>query len=109
MKSAQWFVGLLALGVLVVSGTAGDKSVRATKPVVRPAGLQTNLFLVDGMHCQGCAGGLRSELKAAKGVTSADVVLSNKTATVVYDPLKITPAKLIHVIQESGFKGALKP
>lgn len=97
------------MGVAIVSSVAGEKPARTGKPAVRTVGLQTNLFLVDGMHCQGCAGGLRSELKAAKGVASADVVLSNKTATVVYDPLKVTPEKLIHVIQESGFKGALKP
>lgn len=108
-KTVLKILGLVALGVVATSGRASDKSARTTQSVVGARGMQTNLFLVEGMHCNGCAGGLRSELKAARGVANADVVLSNKTATVIYDAAKTNPEKLIHVIQESGFKGALKP
>lgn len=109
MKTFRVLLSVTTLGMVVLTGMAADKAVGAKSSKVRPTGLMTNYFLVEGMHCNGCAGGLRSELKSTRGVSSADVVLSNRTATVVYDPAKATPEKLLHVIQESGFKGALKP
>lgn len=109
MKKVHSFLGFAVVGLVAISAIAADKSARTTTSVVGTRGMQTNLFLVEGMHCNGCAGGLRSELKAARGVANAEVVLTNKTATVVYDAAKTNPEKLLHVIKESGFKGALKP
>lgn len=64
----------------------------------------TNHFTITGMHCDGCAGGLTSELKRTPGVTSAQVAFSNQLAVVVFDPNRVTSAKLVQVIEEAGFK-----
>jgi hypothetical protein len=43
----------------------------------------THTFTIEGMSCQSCANTAESVLKNVKGVKSADVVFSTKTATVI--------------------------
>ena len=64
----------------------------------------TNRFTITGMHCDGCANGLTSELKRTPGVASASVTFSNKLAVVAFDTNRVTTAKLVKVTEEAGFK-----
>jgi len=66
--------------------------------------LATNRFVVSGMHCNGCAAGLRSELKRTPGVIDATVTLTNKLAIIVHFKDRISEKQLIDVIEEIGFK-----
>jgi Cu+-exporting ATPase len=61
-------------------------------------------FAVAGMTCQGCAGGLRSELRAAPGVAAAEVSLNASQALVIADTNRISAAQLTKVIKEAGFE-----
>lgn len=86
----------------VLSSTAADKP-----KVIANA---TNSFTITGMHCDGCAGGLTAELKATRGVASAQVTFSSKLAVVVIDTNKVSTAQLTKVIKEAGFEAKeIKP
>jgi len=85
----------LTLGCVAVTSFAADKP-----PVTVNA---TSHFTVSGMHCDGCAGGLKAELKGTPGVATAEVTFSNTLAVVTYDTNKVTSAKLTAVIKEAGF------
>ena len=64
----------------------------------------TNRFVVSGMHCDGCAQGITSELKRAPGVAFASVSFSNKLAVIAYDTNRISAEGLKKVIVEAGFE-----
>lgn len=76
------------------------------KPVV--SANATNRFAITGMSCEGCAGGLQSELAHAKGVASARVVFTNSEAVVAFDTNRTDIATLLKVVEESGFKAKVK-
>lgn len=61
-------------------------------------------FSISGMHCEGCAGGLKSELMATPGVHKTTVSFPKRLATVAHDPDQADTAVLIKVIEASGFK-----
>lgn len=60
---------------------------------------------VSGMHCDGCAAGLTSELRRVGGVATAEVSLTNKTAVVTYDTNRVAVAGLLKAVSEAGFEG----
>ena len=76
------------------------QSHSAAVPVVANA---TNRFAVTGMHCDGCAKGIASELKRAPGVAAATVSFTNKLAVVAYDTNRTTLKALQQVIVEAGY------
>ncbi len=67
------------------------------------AGNGTNYFHVTGMHCDGCARGIASELKRVAGVTSAEVTFSNKLAVVVCDTNRVSSQALKQTIIDAGY------
>ena len=60
---------------------------------------------VTGMHCDGCAAGLTSELRRVGGVATAEVSLTNKTAVVSYDTNRVAMAGLLKAVSDAGFEG----
>jgi len=68
----------------------------------------TNTIAVTGMHCDGCARGITSELKRTPGVITATVAFSNQLAVVALDTNRVSSAQLIKVIEEAGFKAKLQ-
>ena len=64
----------------------------------------TNRFTITGMHCDGCAQGIASELNRVPGVVSVGISFSNQLGVVVYDTNHTSTAKLIRVIRDAGFK-----
>jgi copper chaperone CopZ len=97
MKSILFALSLLAS----VPAAAGEPA----KPHLAPNTVAnaTNRFVVSGMHCDGCAQGITSELKRAPGVAFASVSFSNKLAIIAYDTNRISPKGLQKVIVEAGF------
>ena len=69
-----------------------------------PPGHAVLRFAVTGMTCEGCAGGLHSELLAARGVKAAGVSLKASRAVVVCDTNRTGAAQLVKVIKEAGFE-----
>lgn len=74
-----------------------------TQAADKPTTIATNRFTISGMHCDGCAGGLKAELKEIPGVASAEVTFSNKLAVVTYNTNQVTKVRLTRVIKEAGF------
>lgn len=68
---------------------------------------RTNWFKVSGMHCNGCASGIRSELRRTAGVADTTVSFTNRLAMVAYDTNSVSAKQLIAVIKEAGYAAKL--
>jgi copper chaperone CopZ len=105
----------LLASLIVVAGCSRASKTEAnhTQTTNTPVLLTTNLapgqvafrFAITGMTCEGCTGGLRSELLAAAGVKSAEVNLKAAQAVVVCETNRTDAAQLLKVIKEAGFEG----
>lgn len=89
--------------LIVLFLAAALPAVAAEKSATTAIANQTNWFKISGMHCNGCAGGIRSELRQTAGVADATVSFTNKLAMVAYDTNSVTPKQLIGVIKEAGY------
>jgi copper chaperone CopZ len=104
---------LASLIVMAGCSRASKTEPNHTQTTNAPALLTTNLFpgqgafrfAIAGMTCEGCAGGLRSELLAATGVQAAEVSLKAAQAVVICDTNRTGRAQLLKVIKEAGFEG----
>ena len=59
---------------------------------------------IPSMDCAACAAGIQAMLRKQTGVQSAQVSFDAKEAVVRYDASKISPEKIIAVIDQTGFK-----
>lgn len=92
MKTKLILTLLLGVGWLAA---AGDKNTGSAN--------LTNRFTITGMHCEGCASGLTTELKETRGVIRAQVTFSNRLAVVAYDTNRISSAQLMTTIKKAGY------
>jgi copper chaperone len=92
------FIVTLSLGLLALTLSAAEP---------KPGATTTNQFKITGMHCEGCAGGITSELKLLKGVSFATVSLTNKLAVVAYDTNKVTVKQIEATVKEAGYQAEL--
>jgi len=99
MKTKMTLMTLLILAAGAAAALAADTTSTANA---------TNSFTITGMHCDGCAKGITSELKRTAGVASATVTFSNQLAVVAYDTNRVTSVQLIKVIREAGFQAQPK-
>ena len=90
-------ISMIASGSVVICAPGGREPVAA-------AANATNRFAITGMHCDGCAQGITSELKRAPGVAFASVSFSNKLAVIAYDTNRISAKGLKKVIVAAGFE-----
>ena len=80
----------------------------AEKPATKPAGKAAVARLkIEGMHCQGCAGGIVNQLMKLKGVQEAKVDAKTKIGQVKYDPAVVKPVALVERVKVAGFQGKL--
>lgn len=68
-----------------------------------PRANATNWLAVTGMHCEGCARGLNSELRRIPGVITATVTFTNRLAIVAYDTNQISLTNLLKAVAEAGY------
>lgn len=88
----------------VLAGALVPNAVGAASKNAKPAAkTQTAKFIVGGMDCEGCAGGLTSKFKATPGVKTAAIDFKAKSATVTYDPAKCKPDTLIAAATKAGY------
>jgi copper chaperone CopZ len=66
----------------------------------------TNQFRISDMYCEGCAGGITSELKRTAGVVYVNVSLTNKLAIVAYDTNRLTSSNIVQVVKDAGYTAA---
>jgi copper chaperone CopZ len=96
---------LLTLPGAVVARTApAQKSGTAQVRIVQCA------LKVNGMHCQGCAEGVRAALLKLPGVKAAEVDYERGTARVEFDPARTSPEKIVAAFNDSvkGFRVELQ-
>ncbi len=69
----------------------------------------TTTLDVQGMSCGGCTAAVRTIAVRLDGVTEAEVALDPGTATVTYDPAKVTPEAVAEHLSKGGFAAAVRP
>ncbi len=74
---------------------------------VRPATFASVELKIVGMTCTGCAEVIKSKLLQTPGVTEAQVEFPAGRATIRFDPSQTSPAKLVEVVNSTGYKAAL--
>lgn len=85
---------LAALVILsVAAATAGAQATRTEQLTLR----------VEGMQCGSCAERIEDSVGELEGVVSAAVDFEQTRAVVVYDPRRISPARIIAAIEDAGF------
>ncbi|KAL2919726.1 Cu(2+)-transporting P-type ATPase [Polyrhizophydium stewartii] len=67
----------------------------------------TALLAVKYMTCNSCVQTITGVLKALDGVHDAVVDLASESATVVFDPARLTPARIASAIDDCGFEAAV--
>jgi copper chaperone len=83
----------------------------ATSLIRTPAqlvGYTTATLPIQGMSCGSCASNVKRTLKGLDGISTVEVSLEQRNATVAYDPKKVQPAQIEAAINGAGYKaGAL--
>jgi copper chaperone CopZ len=67
--------------------------------------METRVFAVDGMSCEGCVSTITSALKAVPGVKSVDVSLKDKKASVI--AAQVSSQTIEDTINKAGYKAHL--
>ncbi|NWK76827.1 heavy-metal-associated domain-containing protein [Aquitalea sp. LB_tupeE] len=58
---------------------------------------------IEGMTCGGCANSINKVLSSMAGVSSAEVSLQDKQASIVYDAATVSPEELAAAVEDAGF------
>ena len=66
-------------------------------------GVVTKVFTVPGMMCNNCKETVEGATLGLDGVLSSEVDLPNKTATVSFDPGKVSVETITTAIERTGF------
>lgn len=65
--------------------------------------METVQLNIQGMTCSGCVKNVTGMLQKVPGVSSVEVSLEQKRATVVYNPAQAKPAQLKAAVEDAGF------
>lgn len=68
--------------------------------------MRTVTLKVDGMHCEGCAGRIRTLLEKEPGVRRAEVSFTDGEARVRHNPHAVELERLAEVIEKGGLRVA---
>lgn len=87
--------------------------VRAQHPTAATSTIATPktehvVVAIEGMHCGGCASGVKAMLKRTPGVVSADVSFEQKEAKVEFDSSATSREKIVEAINNMGYKASVK-
>ena len=66
--------------------------------------MQTTIMNIGGMTCMGCVTSIKNVLEEVSGVSSVDVSLEKKQATIQYDVEKTDVNQFKEVIAGAGFE-----
>jgi Cu+-exporting ATPase len=64
---------------------------------------------ISGMSCASCASRIEKALDALPGVSEATVNFASESATVAYDPSRLTPEAIAHAVVDQGYEATLPP
>lgn len=96
--AAAGALGLIARAERPAGGVAEAAQAKAERVVIG----------IEGMHCGGCASGVKAMLKRTPGVISAEVSYEEKRAEVEFDPSATTREKLVEAVNNMGYKASVK-
>jgi MerR family copper efflux transcriptional regulator len=68
--------------------------------------MDTAIFTIKGMHCDGCAETVKALLARQPGVKTSAVSFKDGNARVLYDPLATSAERLIAAIERAGYRAA---
>jgi len=69
--------------------------------------METIKLKVDGMTCGGCSSRAEKLLIATDGIESVSVSHTENSATITFEPEKVSLDKVIDVIENAGFEVAI--
>lgn len=102
----------VVLAVAVIAGTAGVilRAQITTNAATAATATSTErvVIAIEGMHCGGCASGVKAMLRRTRGVVSADVSFEQKEAKVEFDSSATSREKLVEAINNMGYKASVK-
>lgn len=106
MKISKFWLFLLPL--LLTSGFAHEKKEAAKKKAPQETVLEVSGLKVNGLTCEGCAKKVKKAVFRLPGVKSCEVNVEEGTATVEYDPSKVSAKSIAARITDAGFKAKVK-
>lgn len=103
LRTALILVSAIAVALFAIQANvlrAGTPAVQSQEQI----GPKVLVIPVEGMICISCAATIKSALKRMEGVFHVAVSLENRTARVTYMPSKLSPERIVAVINELGYK-----
>jgi mercuric ion binding protein len=94
---------LTRIARLVAVTIATLMTVAAAPSAAAEATTDTTTLRVEGMYCSGCEATVRSVLTGLDGVSEAQADNDTQTATVTYDPARVTPRQMVQAINNSTY------
>ncbi len=81
-----------------------DSIVAAVRKAGYRVSAQKMTFAVDGMSCGACSDKVSKALSKVRGVSESHVCNESKTATVVFNPNRVSTDKVMAAIKAAGFE-----
>lgn len=106
MSLTKTILATAAIGAAALAATHLTTS-RARADGAAPARSSTVQLHVEGMTCPSCKVAVRTALTRLDGVRDAKVDVAAKSATVAYDPARVTPAQLADAVNRLGYQASL--
>ncbi len=66
--------------------------------------MKTLSWMIEGMHCAGCARTIEARLAREPGVQRAEVAFSTRSARILLDPNIAAPEALASLIERAGYR-----
>jgi mercuric ion transport protein len=106
-KPLLW-LATLAVAALAFFPSYGAKLARLSTPAVPVSSvrIQTAELNITGMDCEVCAATIQRKFLKTAGVLKAEVRYPAGSATVQFDPAQTDTAKLIAIVEGSGYKAS---
>ncbi len=98
-------LSLMSLAAFAARGSPLLPEARARAQAATEA--RVNLH-VEGMHCASCPVTVRMVLRRLDGVMEVTVSVSDKRASVVYDPGRITPERMAQAVTDAGYPASVE-
>lgn len=95
----------VALGTVAVVATSLAASHARAEGAV--AGTAAVALHVEGMTCPSCKVAVRTAITRLAGVKDAKVDVAQKSATVEYDPSKVSPQQIVDAVNRLGYQASL--
>lgn len=108
MNGFTRLLSALSVGTTIALCPCGSTKASAQAPADQTSPTSASMsFNVDGMTCPSCSVAVRTALKKVDGVKDAKVSVSDKRATVDYDPRKATPQQMVDAVNNLGYRASL--